>query len=297
MQAMFNADERMGKDVDSWIIDNDGTIYYHNGTVSNGNLMDEKELMLSFTYLSKADSKGEYSAWMGGNNSLKLDQEYIIVRPIYEKQLYLIMYNRCGAVKELQHSQFKNLVTADLILLIAVIAISSYIFASYRSRLILLATTDELTGLSNRKSFDSLFEEYVRDRQEGDLSLFLLDIDYFKQINDNYGHAAGDRALQHLGSEIKSMVQGRLGFAGRWGGDEFIGVMPVPAEEALLELSMLCRRIQSAKMQDGFTMTISAGVVHTKKETSLSTLSERADQALYQSKESGRNRATLADCD
>jgi diguanylate cyclase (GGDEF)-like protein len=177
--------------------------------------------------------------------------------------------------------------------MVVMVVLITNIISDYKRQIIRLATKDELTGLANRKSFNTEFREFMENPAEKTCSLFLLDIDFFKQINDNYGHAAGDNALRALANEIQSLIREQGGFAGRWGGDEFIGIVPLGGEDACARLSAMCRRLEATQQPDGFRMTISVGVTDSYGLTSLSALSEKADLALYESKENGRNQASL----
>jgi fructose-specific phosphotransferase system IIC component len=193
----------------------------------------------------------------------------------------------------MQRRQFALLMGIDALLMALMVILIGNIISNFRRTILRYATTDELTGLANRKAFNSLFADFSKAERRSEASLFLLDIDFFKQINDNYGHAAGDNALRHLAKGIQSMVRRYGGFAGRWGGDEFIGVLPLDGGAAHRALLDLCRKMEASRPPDGFRMTISAGVAPVAGNLSLAKLSERADAALYRSKEGGRNTASL----
>ena len=112
------------------------------------------------------------------------------------------------------------------------------ILSDYRQRIIELATIDELTGLANRKSFIRQYSERIDRGIPDGAMLFMLDVDKFKLINDNYGHAAGDQALAFVAKWIQSLMDQQC-MAGRWGGDEFIGIYTdgrVKAGEKLKQL-------------------------------------------------------------
>ena len=236
---------------------------------------------------------GKAVFWTGSNSPFLLMQDCYVVRPLYGGAYFLEVVSRGGDLQALQRRQFTLLLGIDALLMVFVVVLIANIISKYRREILRYATTDELTGLANRKSFNAAFAEFSGAEHRREASLFLLDIDFFKQINDNYGHAAGDNALRHLARGIQDMIKRYGGFGGRWGGDEFIGVLPLDgskAHEALLEL---CRKVEDSRPPDGFRMTISAGVAPVEDGLPLAKLSEKADLALYQSKESGRNTASL----
>ncbi|MGX8706934.1 MAG: diguanylate cyclase domain-containing protein, partial [bacterium] len=146
-----------------------------------------------------------------------------------------------------------------------------------------------------RKSFLATFETFAKRREHENYALFLADIDYFKKINDTYGHATGDAALQTLSKHIRDMVTRHNGFAGRWGGDEFIGVLPLSGEAARAALSDMCREVRETCIEGDVHITISAGVAMGQPNSSIERLSEMADQALYASKALGKDQASLFD--
>lgn len=155
-----------------------------------------------------------------------------------------------------------------------------------------LAARDALTGLSGRNTFRTWYLRNHSFRKDEKLSLFILDIDNFKRINDVYGHSAGDSALKLLAEELRLAV-GTGGFVCRWGGDEFVGLMEREASEAKAALEELSRRINSVKIDDVFRITVSAGVagIRSKEEApDIDGLVILADQALYRAKEYGKNR-------
>jgi diguanylate cyclase (GGDEF)-like protein len=157
------------------------------------------------------------------------------------------------------------------------------------------ANTDGLTGVMNRRRFlEVAAQELQRAARLGHpMSLALLDIDHFKQINDTYGHAAGDLALQNLARICQKNIREPDVFA-RFGGDEFALLLP---EANLNQAVRVLERVRQALAAFGFDMdgnlvsiTISAGVSSLDSvEIALDMLLARADQALYRAKEAGRN--------
>jgi len=161
-------------------------------------------------------------------------------------------------------------------------------------RLAQLATTDELTGLWNRRYFlDVLSRECRRTaRTGGDLALAMIDIDHFKAVNDTYGHAFGDRVLQsvagHLGREARV-----TDIAARYGGEEFMVLMPdTDASRAATAGDRLRRRIAEAPLPEGLRaarVTVSVGVASLDGAVDPTGLLRHVDEALYAAKQAGRN--------
>jgi len=158
-----------------------------------------------------------------------------------------------------------------------------------------LAATDGLTGLKNRRSLQEDLSSNIAlfKRLSQPLSLLLLDIDYFKKINDTFGHLMGDRVLQELGLILKE--ESRKGdIAARYGGEEFALILPNTDQSSALKIAERIRlRVESAGWTIP-TVTISIGVATLVSEDTESTLQFRADRALYSSKNRGRNQVTHA---
>jgi diguanylate cyclase (GGDEF)-like protein/PAS domain S-box-containing protein len=158
-----------------------------------------------------------------------------------------------------------------------------------------LATTDELTGVLNRRRlFEIGGEELERAARYGrPLSLCMLDLDHFKQINDAFGHQAGDATLRRVATTIGDTIrkQDRLG---RYGGEEFVVLFPETRVEAALVVAQRARgaveALGPAPETPGRRITVSAGVVELSGGEPLETLLRRADEALYEAKATGRNR-------
>ena len=173
-----------------------------------------------------------------------------------------------------------------------------------RRQLTDLANIDELTGLGNRRLVNKVLQEEInRARRTGArLSLILLDVDYFKDYNDNYGHPAGDLVLKRL-ADLMERATSRAGeVVGRYGGEEFILVLPGAGEEAARRTAERLRELVMAEKmphkhsQVAKFITISQGVVTFTPDAdeSPSELIKRADTALYRAKHQGRNAIVLA---
>lgn len=160
---------------------------------------------------------------------------------------------------------------------------------------------DSLTGLLNRRAIlHRLDEQITHARRYGEkLSVIMLDIDRFKRINDKYGHIAGDDVLE----KVAVWLQRRLrdtDSAGRYGGEEFVIVLPkTDLSAALVIAERIGKSIKAAKMKDlkgnVFSVTISQGLARYKPGDDRSSLISRADSALYRAKQNGRNRVETSE--
>jgi two-component system, cell cycle response regulator len=158
------------------------------------------------------------------------------------------------------------------------------------------ASIDDLTGCNNRRRFLELAEqEFIRDhRYRNELSLLMLDLDYFKKVNDSYGHDAGDLTLKKL-VEICQHILRSVDVIGRLGGEEFAIMLPETNIEYALEVAeRLCKAIAAEEIllenNLSFHFTTSIGVTAVKKnDANINDTIKRADQALYKAKNAGRN--------
>ena len=163
----------------------------------------------------------------------------------------------------------------------------------------LQATKDELTGINNRWRFFNKFDEEIKraKRYEHDISLILMDIDYFKNINDTYGHPAGDCLLKTFASVVEPLLRESDVF-GRLGGDEFAILMP---EANINQAHQLASRIEKSIKEASFTvsderlnLSSSIGVAAMSgNDITRKDLLERSDAALYKAKYNGRNQVIV----
>ena len=175
-------------------------------------------------------------------------------------------------------------------------SIFSYmIFSNYRitnEKLILLATIDPLTLCGNRRALKDKLTDLISDqqRQASVVSLLLLDLDFFKKINDQHGHAAGDMVLVEVARLMKSNTRA-LDALFRYGGEEFI-IVPLYVElaEACIIAEKLRVIIEQHQFVNNIQLTVSMGVAQYRLNESSEAWIARADAALYLAKESGRNR-------
>ena len=161
------------------------------------------------------------------------------------------------------------------------------------------ATLDHLTGLPNRAAYEVQLGEELMKRSRGgrSLSFIICDVDHFKQINDNYGHIAGDKVLQLIASTLKKNLR-EADFIARYGGEEFVILLPgTPADAAAGVAEKLRTSIEACPFNfrgERVSITMSFGISEFRALESTEMVFERADKALYKAKKSGRNRAVIA---
>ena len=159
-----------------------------------------------------------------------------------------------------------------------------------------MALTDPLTEILNHGGIQAeiynAIDNHNRDGEPG--SILMLDLDFFKSVNDQYGHAAGDATLKHFTEIIKDHLTEEKTYFGRWGGEEFIIVSYGKTDsEAAEKAEEIRKAIESAKFPEIGAITCSIGVTALKDEDTFENAFERVDKALYSSKENGRNRVTV----
>jgi diguanylate cyclase (GGDEF)-like protein len=164
----------------------------------------------------------------------------------------------------------------------------------------LQATTDPLTGLLNRRQYETLFrreQERVR-RHASKLTLCVTDLDHFKKINDHYGHDAGDQVLKHI-SDLFVATLRHTDIVGRFGGEEFILLLPdTDLDNAMIVINRLREKLQASSVRaDDHEIKITATFAVTEVTQDDATIEDvirRADKALYQGKEAGRNQVVAS---
>ena len=161
-----------------------------------------------------------------------------------------------------------------------------------KNELLVLSQTDALTKVANRLKLDQVLKhEFQRaQRYNTPLTLIFIDIDYFKSVNDNYGHQAGDIVLQEFAQLIENSIRTTDTF-GRWGGEEFLLILPeTSSNEGITLANQLCQSVAQHQFSYTFSNTASFGVSSIQQGIDLQNLIKLADNALYQAKEQGRNK-------
>ncbi|GEP09581.1 GGDEF domain-containing protein [Methylobacterium gnaphalii] len=184
--------------------------------------------------------------------------------------------------------------------------IQAHALAEANSRLIVLSETDPLTSLANRRLFDQRLDEAWKTaiREEQWLGLAVVDVDHFKAFNDAAGHSEGDRCLREIASALSGAVAAQNGLVARFGGEEFVALLPGATPEAMLEAGQalhdaVTRLALPHPGRSGACVSASVGITSAHGATGAfgvtsEGLLEAADQALYRAKHAGRNRVEAA---
>jgi diguanylate cyclase (GGDEF)-like protein len=207
---------------------------------------------------------------------------------------YLGLIATCAHIGYQMNKQVKELIHTS-----ALIDLMSLRLSARNDELHLHANTDVLTGIHNRRYIvDQLEKMYSQStRYHSACSVLLIDVDYFKKVNDVHGHFVGDDVLV----EVAQLLQHALrdsDLIGRYGGEEFLALLPMTN---LIEAQVLAERLreqvansEKIKLKHGFGVTVSIGVAQITERDSQKQLIQRADEALYRAKAAGRNRVELA---
>ena len=223
----------------------------------------------------------------------------VIVRYVPELHWYLIAEKSetdalVGITRSLYNNLLLCLLITSLVVTLTYMALKRYHFAVENA-----AAIDKLTNLPNRKAFDIGMSVMMQDSQRNKtaLGLLMLDLDYFKKINDNFGHLAGDSVLKQTAEILKATIRAE-DFVCRWGGEEFLIVV---RDCDAAQLMLLAEKIRSAIQVANFNyrdkrimVTVSIGEATRLKDEGVEHLIHRADRALYQAKNGGRNLSVLA---
>lgn len=236
--------------------------------------------------LTYQDPNGEQTLKFGrrvGRNKLNYDLK------VLESDLGDIQVTRNRKFRQSEIEQIENLLAALLYPLRNALLYRAAIHSAF---------LDSLTGVKNRTAFDSNFSRDIEysHRKQSELTLIVLDIDLFKQINDNYGHIVGDNVLRLIAESVEQTIRSSDALY-RYGGEEFTIVLNGTDEAGALLLAERIRhnveRLAIETLKDE-QITISLGVAALKKDETAGELFKRADSALYQAKRDGRNRVVAA---
>ena len=176
--------------------------------------------------------------------------------------------------------------------LLACILVTTIVFFNFNRRIVAIENVDDLTGLPNRKLFARQYHRFVRKRRGSAISLFMLDVDNFKEINDRHDHLFGNAVLSSVADKLRAEV-GSRGFAARWGGDEFIGVLDADPDSAREIMERFMESLRQTDFSDGCRVTVSVGIAAAGENSGMDKAIREADESLYLSKQNGRNRVTV----
>lgn len=236
----------------------------------------------------------------------QLDQRFLAMKVEFdtsakEAENAALRRERTATEKALQQEREANrfrVLTVVLALGMALLlGVWAWLQRSARLRMQHLALTDELTGLANRRQILDALEQLLHSRGQGSCAAMIIDVDLFKSINDQYGHAVGDAVLREIADTMASHVREPV-VLGRMGGEEFLVVLPDTLPASALQVAERLREavasIDATRWFSHRNITISIGVALSRPERDdSSSLLHRADDALYEAKHAGRNRVVL----
>ncbi len=222
----------------------------------------------------------------------------ILIQQLSEKDIQKT-FNRWVAVQD--ESRFNYSLVWKFLLIILVI-IAGYLIHYIKLKklnlaLLKLSVTDPLTGLFNRLKMDEVLiqQQAALQRYHVNTSLILIDIDFFKKVNDNYGHHVGDQLLIDFSRLLKSNVR-VTDIVGRWGGEEFLIICPNINKKGAGELAeKLLEKVRDYYFYDVGRITVSAGVSELERDQVIQKILIKVDDALYFSKHNGRDQVSFSD--
>lgn len=228
------------------------------------------------------------------------DGEYLLNTKYIEKlKLHLfIEINKKEYLDELKKTFYGNLL-ASILVTVLVTFIILYTINIYQKQLVQLASEDALTGLANRRKFNEHFEKLYKLYKKGinRLTLFLIDIDDFKEVNDTFGHLIGDEALIRVADILRVELRASDMIA-RWGGEEFaLLLVDVSPEKAMEIAQKLCQAIKEDKVLTQLLqkpLTVSIGLGELSSLESQDGLVYKVDNALYEAKKAGKDQVVVA---
>lgn len=276
--------------LEAMLFDSSGIVQVHTKTDLIG-----KENV--FDYKSLEENK---DAILNNKESISLYQYkddvssgYIIVKYIEDLNWYLLVKKDTSVLVNSFHTLLFNDLIIFFVVLFFIIFIISKIVENNHRALLTMAKTDVLTGLPNRRGFEEVVGGIIKnDNRNINYYIFVFDIDNFKNVNDIYGHIAGDEVIFNIGNTVKACLEGR-GEVFRWGGDEFVGYI-IGEEEIMKKLvSQIYNLILTKTEFEKYKTTISMGITLLHSSDTVETIVKKADKALYAAKESGKNKYNI----
>ncbi|MBW8185041.1 sensor domain-containing diguanylate cyclase [Shewanella nanhaiensis] len=224
---------------------------------------------------------------------------YLNSRMVSDFKWYLMVeQEEAEGEKKILNTFWVNIVLG-LLVIVVILVIANLTLGRYQRKLEVMASTDKLTGATNRQMFEEYFSQSLQNAESSavPVSVILLDIDYFKSVNDNFGHSIGDLVIKTVANIIRHQLRSE-DIVCRWGGEEFLLLLPnidlshaADMAERIRE-SIAERKISVNEHEIG--ITVSSGVAQYKLGEPRADLINRVDVALYQAKDRGRDQVVLS---
>lgn len=279
---------------DVYFVDKEGKIILHTESLNkHGNIANISGLKeLKAEIFANKNHQFEYNY---KNNEYLLSTKYVSQLKLY----LLVEINKEVYMHNLKQKFYMNL-SISLFITLLVTLVILYIINIYQKKLELLANEDPLTGLANRRVFNERIEHFFNlyyRKNIHSLRLVLIDIDDFKVINDTFGHLSGDAVLMRLSKILMNKFR-KTDLVIRWGGEEFaillVDTSEEVAEKFIVELQNEIREDSELKEIIDKPLTISLGIGELNTKESLDALITKVDEALYEAKETGKDKYVVA---
>ncbi|WP_017443851.1 sensor domain-containing diguanylate cyclase [Gayadomonas joobiniege] len=261
-----------------------------------GQLFDYDVSNETLKILQKDPSLEQLAASKGLDYSEGNHKVYVNLRYIPEFDWFLVIEERDVMQKQVLYQSLALNISLGVVVSVIVLILSWFTLSGYQKRLEIMATTDKLSGALNRHSFDLIFERYValKKRKQSALSGIILDIDWFKQVNDQHGHLVGDRLIREVADVLRAEMRDSDVIC-RWGGEEYL-ILLADCDIASAEkiANNFCQTIAHHTFEGGKNMTASLGVAELAPNQTQNDWLQKMDNALYKAKANGRNRVELA---
>ena len=212
---------------------------------------------------------------------------------LYKKEFLLLLENYKKLFKQSKRLiRMSDKMEAEL-------AITKAELEKYSDKLKIQATTDALTGLPNRRKNMMLLEDALNNsisNHESNFNIMMLDIDFFKKVNDSYGHPMGDLVIKEVSNHMQKKF-GKSGVVGRFGGEEFLSIFynqnKTEAKEFADQIRIEIENKNFSLNNVDVNVTVSMGIASSLESNNLKKILDIADQRLYKAKESGRNQVVI----
>lgn len=276
-----------------WMVQSDRVIFNEKKVINLGYQASEIPKEIGFQFFTERLHPEDYDRVMDNmrrhlyNETDAYDVEYRIRSKNGE---YIWYYDRGKVTK--RDTEGKPLIVSGIVFDITQNKMTESNLKEANSKLHKMAMTDELTGAFNRRMIvEAINNEIKRSKRlDSIFSLIMFDIDHFKMINDNFGHDAGDFVLKRLAQMVKNRIR-VIDIFGRWGGEEFIIVLPSTELESTIILAEDLRiKLSQLDLEGIGRVTASFGIATYEEGDSIDSIVKKVDNKMYQAKNEGRNR-------
>lgn len=294
-RMLHSFEQEYGKKI--YLVNREGTIQVHSNQrlVLTNNIHNREGMKQIASDLLANPSTTSIREYNQKNKDLIVISTYI---PEFDWFL-IVEHDQTQGMQEIKSNFFRN-VLIGLAVTILVIIINVLMVNHFQGKLEHMAVTDELTGLANRRFFIWQAKRQMAQSSRSDqpLSLLMLDIDHFKNVNDTYGHEAGDNALKKVSAILQSTLR-EGDQCGRMGGEEFAVLLPQTSAESAGNVAerirILIENLSILTSSGSCSVTVSVGVATRSDQTKdIDSLIRKADEAMYQAKREGRNKVYMA---